>query len=285
MVTHSSVLGWRIPGTGEPGGLLSMGSHRVGHNWSNLAAAAVIISIKQLRSVHQTLLSMSLGKAPKILWLCCPKSFTPWACSFVTQKGLGESSFSADKRQETWRGLCAWESPIGFYSVSERLGVCFNLFSVKCPGGGSQPRTVSDCYIPMGSRNTSSPGLQSQALKGYPLGCCCKNWDTWYKNKNKNRLWDIYKSSWNTGMWSMAEGKHKDGTHQFLCPSRRHFTISKSVSFLCSLGNFQTAVTWSKKVCTHTLPEHSPVPALGLVEASVVLKARSFAALSLRSYS
>ena len=40
MATHSSVLTWRIPGTGEPGGLPSMGSHRVGHNWSDLAAAA-----------------------------------------------------------------------------------------------------------------------------------------------------------------------------------------------------------------------------------------------------
>ena len=40
MATHSSVLAWRIPGTGEPGGLLSMGSHRVGHDWSDLAAAA-----------------------------------------------------------------------------------------------------------------------------------------------------------------------------------------------------------------------------------------------------
>ena len=39
MATYSSVLAWRIPGTGEPGGLLSMGSHRVGHNWSDLAAA------------------------------------------------------------------------------------------------------------------------------------------------------------------------------------------------------------------------------------------------------
>ena len=40
MATHSSVLAWRIPGTGEPGGLPSMGLHRVGHDWSNLAAAA-----------------------------------------------------------------------------------------------------------------------------------------------------------------------------------------------------------------------------------------------------
>ena len=40
MATHSSVLAWRIPGTGEPGELPSMGSHRVRHDWSDLAAAA-----------------------------------------------------------------------------------------------------------------------------------------------------------------------------------------------------------------------------------------------------
>ena len=40
MATHSSVLAWRIPGMGEPGGLQSVGLHRVGHNWSDLAAAA-----------------------------------------------------------------------------------------------------------------------------------------------------------------------------------------------------------------------------------------------------
>ena len=40
MATHSTVLAWRIPGMGEPGVLPSMGSHRVGHDQSNLAAAA-----------------------------------------------------------------------------------------------------------------------------------------------------------------------------------------------------------------------------------------------------
>ena len=39
MTTHSSVLAWRIPGTGEPNGLPSMGSHRFGHDWSDLTAA------------------------------------------------------------------------------------------------------------------------------------------------------------------------------------------------------------------------------------------------------
>ena len=45
MATHSSILAWRIPGTGEPGRLLSMGSHRVGHDWSDLAAAAAAATI------------------------------------------------------------------------------------------------------------------------------------------------------------------------------------------------------------------------------------------------
>ena len=40
MATHSSVLAWRIQGSGEPAGLQSVGLHRVRHNWSNLAAAA-----------------------------------------------------------------------------------------------------------------------------------------------------------------------------------------------------------------------------------------------------
>ena len=44
MATHSSVLAWRIPGTAEPGGLPSMGSHRVGHDWHDLAAAAAAVA-------------------------------------------------------------------------------------------------------------------------------------------------------------------------------------------------------------------------------------------------
>ena len=50
MATLSSVLAWRIPGTAEPGGLPSMGSHRVGHDWSDLAAAACWFIIWNVRS-------------------------------------------------------------------------------------------------------------------------------------------------------------------------------------------------------------------------------------------
>ena len=51
MATHSSVLAWRVPGVGKPGGLPSMGSHRVGHDWSDLAAAAAYsISLKKKKN-------------------------------------------------------------------------------------------------------------------------------------------------------------------------------------------------------------------------------------------
>ena len=54
MATHSSVLAWRIPGTGEPGGLPSLGSHRVSHNRSNLAAAAALQEIAHPASADTT---------------------------------------------------------------------------------------------------------------------------------------------------------------------------------------------------------------------------------------
>ena len=44
MATHSGVLAWRIPGMAEPGGLPSTGSRRVGHDWSDLVAAAAAAS-------------------------------------------------------------------------------------------------------------------------------------------------------------------------------------------------------------------------------------------------
>ena len=50
MATHSNVPAWRIPGTGEPGGLLPMGSHRVGHDRSDLAAATAAEIIKELEN-------------------------------------------------------------------------------------------------------------------------------------------------------------------------------------------------------------------------------------------
>ena len=66
MATHSSVLAWRIPGTGKPGGLPSMRSHRVRHDWSDLAAAAAAAvlprSVMEMRgqSCNSQFLSLDL---------------------------------------------------------------------------------------------------------------------------------------------------------------------------------------------------------------------------------
>ena len=67
MATHSSVLAWRIPGTGAPGGLPSLWSHRVRHDWSDLAAAAAGLLLQD------------------ITWLLSPRSLelSPLFCSFT----------------------------------------------------------------------------------------------------------------------------------------------------------------------------------------------------------
>ena len=64
MATHSNDLAWRIPGTGEPGGLPSMGSHRVRHDWSDLAAAAAL-------SVLISLLVFRVNPSFMVLYFIC----------------------------------------------------------------------------------------------------------------------------------------------------------------------------------------------------------------------
>ena len=79
METHSSVLAWRIPGTGEPGGLPSMGSHRVGHDWSDLACIWV--------NVASVFMWASYGRIYFCEWMCkCvfgSMSTCKWMCKNV----------------------------------------------------------------------------------------------------------------------------------------------------------------------------------------------------------
>ena len=97
MATHSSILAWRIPGTGEPGGLSSVGSHRVGHDWSDLAAdlAAVAVSLGNFAIVHLPTGIPLVSYCPGIfLSLRCSKS--SWGSS------LGWSPQSASKIIAEW---------------------------------------------------------------------------------------------------------------------------------------------------------------------------------------
>ena len=90
---HSSVLAWRIPGMVEPGGLLSMGSHRVGHDCSNLAAAAAVLiwaslvaqSVKNPPAMQETWVQLWVGK---ITWR---RAWQPTAVFL-----LGESTWTED---------------------------------------------------------------------------------------------------------------------------------------------------------------------------------------------
>ena len=85
MATHSSVLDWRITGTGEPGGLLSMGSRRVRHDWSDLAAAGshIYFGISNILSILP--IPILTPSKPKLLlqvlscvWLFCnPMDWNP----------------------------------------------------------------------------------------------------------------------------------------------------------------------------------------------------------------
>ena len=74
MAAHSIVLAWRIPGTGEPGGLPSLGSYRVGYDWSDLAAAVAACRV-----------------AAPLLWVwVCTKSYCAlqdWTICFPQSSG------------------------------------------------------------------------------------------------------------------------------------------------------------------------------------------------------
>ena len=68
VATHSNVLAWRIPGTGEPGGLPSMGLHRVGHDWSDLAAACSHL-LSALCVVGEKIIRSRKRGEPRSAWI------------------------------------------------------------------------------------------------------------------------------------------------------------------------------------------------------------------------
>jgi len=83
MATHSSVLAWRIPWMEKPGGLRSVGLHRVGHDWSNLAAAAARFFIWTIYIYIYISLKMSIEKLIVICLIIHFVHFYPWLYIFL----------------------------------------------------------------------------------------------------------------------------------------------------------------------------------------------------------
>ena len=101
MTTHSSSLAWRIPGMGEPGGLPSMGSHRVGHDWSDLAAAAATDQ-KFLTGISVVLQSVNNEIQTKARY-CLPYTF-----NFLLRKTMQNMLLIISKQEYifTWVSMC-----------------------------------------------------------------------------------------------------------------------------------------------------------------------------------
>ena len=161
MATHSSVLAWRIPGTGEPGGLPSMGSHRVGHNWSDLAAAA---SSKRAnspwKSVEFPIQTVEGNHVPwsEVKWKWLSRVPTLWDPVDYTVRGILQARilewvavpFSRGSSQpRDWtqvsriagRFFTSWATP-WFPKPNTgggSLSLC-QLVELPNPGGFSQPR-------------------------------------------------------------------------------------------------------------------------------------------------
>ena len=130
MATHSSVLAWRIPGTGEPGGLPSMGSHRVGRDWSDLAAAELP-------------LCMSLHFSDCWFWAACLSPSGNLCVSGSSVTLLVFLSVTA------WLWFCAFPFPLGDAASSTRFPVSIiephSLFPLSPPS----IRISSCCALPV----------------------------------------------------------------------------------------------------------------------------------------
>ena len=90
MATHSSVLAWRIPGTGEPGGLPSMGSHRVRHDWSELAWESIELDKAVVLVWLDWLVFCEYGFSVSALW--CPLATPTVLLGFLLSWTSGISS-------------------------------------------------------------------------------------------------------------------------------------------------------------------------------------------------
>ena len=139
MATHSSILAWRIPRTEEPDGLWSTGSKRVGHNWSDLAAAAaksnhpVFWGCSLLLRYPYSICGVyfSLNKSTSYLSLClslnsfCDETSRTWA-SLRLKPGVWSQ---LEDCLAVWVQGPIWVAWFHFHMASQSCLLCFHLFA------------------------------------------------------------------------------------------------------------------------------------------------------------
>ena len=109
MATHSSVLAWRIPGMGEPGGLPSMGSHGVEHDWSDSSSSSSVKGYNSERARWKRWVQQGKGKGMKLPCSKCHSSQISM-CS-LTGCLLGFQFPKTEKAMATHPSTLAWKIP------------------------------------------------------------------------------------------------------------------------------------------------------------------------------
>ena len=123
MATHSSVLAWRIPGMGEPGGLPFTGSHRVRHDWRDLAAAAAAFFIVQLWYPYMT--------AGKTIALTRP-TFVGKVMSLLFNM-ISRLVITFFPRSKHFNFMAAITICSDFGAQKNKVSHCFHCFPIYCP--------------------------------------------------------------------------------------------------------------------------------------------------------
>ena len=153
MATHSNVLAWRIPGIREPGGLPSMGSHRVGHDWRDLAAAAAA----NPAPLHWA----TFPRAISILELWCA-SESPGR--FLKPQILWAPPLASDSLDLGWgEGACAFAFPTSCQLMTMLLVQGPPPLWESHPERTHKCRHRSPALLPSGHMKTSDKGRKQSS--------------------------------------------------------------------------------------------------------------------------
>ena len=129
MATHSSVLAWRIPGTGEPGGLLSMESHRVGHDWSELAVSR--IDYQSLPRIQLAILMYVWSFGSKVYMTDCAFKRQNSTQSFLRICFLGCNPHFGSNKKRIFFLIINWIFVNIFITVTPYYSFLFCVFIIR----------------------------------------------------------------------------------------------------------------------------------------------------------